>query len=134
MKIYTRTGDAGKTGLIGGARVGKDHARVEAYGQVDELNAAVGWAIVACDRGTIAAELREIQDDLFRVGAELASDEGRTPPQRLDPGATARLEKWLDAAWNPLPQRDGGTAAPGSDGLPPGGAQPRGLGPQPFGR
>lgn len=104
MKIYTRTGDAGQTGLIGGARVDKDHARVETYGCVDELNAAVGWALAACDRGTIAAELRQIQDDLFRIGAELATDDDRAPPQRLDPAAATRLEQWLDRAWNPLPE------------------------------
>jgi cob(I)alamin adenosyltransferase len=84
MKIYTKAGDAGETGLYGGARVSKDDARVEAYGTVDELNCALGVARAALspdmehatDTGLLLARL---QRELFDLGAELA-----TPPARLD--------------------------------------------------
>jgi cob(I)alamin adenosyltransferase len=79
VKIYTKTGDAGDTGLFGGERVPKDHPRVVAYGQVDELNAALGVAI-ACDPAAWQRELFErIQRDLFTIGAELATPD----PARL---------------------------------------------------
>ncbi|MGH7482007.1 MAG: ATP:cob(I)alamin adenosyltransferase, partial [Longimicrobiales bacterium] len=78
MKIYTRTGDAGETALFGGGRVPKTHARVEAYGEVDELNAVIGLALAALDpAGDVARTLTAVQHDLFAVGAHLA-----TPPPR----------------------------------------------------
>ena len=73
MKIYTKTGDAGETGLFGGARVSKASLRVEAYGEVDELNSSVGWARVAVSEPELDALLNQIQNDLFEVGAELGS-------------------------------------------------------------
>ncbi len=82
-RVYTRTGDTGDTGLVGGARVPKDSLRIEAYGTVDELNAVVGLARVfnrdtpatlACDR--LDDILRRIQNELFDLGSELA-----TPPE-----------------------------------------------------
>ena len=82
MKIYTKTGDAGQTGLFGGGRVSKDHARIAAYGTLDELNAAIGVAraeagrIGWSDEGTrdrIDAILGETQNRLFDLGAELAT-------------------------------------------------------------
>ena len=73
MKIYTKTGDAGETGLFGGARVSKASLRVEAYGEVDELNSAVGWARVAVSESDLDGLLNRIQNDLFEVGAELGS-------------------------------------------------------------
>jgi cob(I)alamin adenosyltransferase len=77
MKIYTRTGDDGTTGLLGAARVPKHDARVESYGTVDELNAALGVAI-GLDSGTgLADDLKAIQSALFRVGAELATVDAR---------------------------------------------------------
>ena len=80
MKIYTKAGDSGETGLFGGARVSKDDARVEAYGTVDELNCALGVVRAALkgdeDYAPIVARL---QSELFDLGAELA-----TPPERLD--------------------------------------------------
>ena len=73
MKIYTRTGDDGDTGLFGAGRVPKDHLRVDAYGQVDELNAAIGLAM-ALDPRTFCRDLLEtVQRDLFTIGAELAT-------------------------------------------------------------
>jgi cob(I)alamin adenosyltransferase len=73
MKIYTKTGDDGTTGLYGGGRVRKDHARVEAYGAVDELNAAVGLARVETLPAEIDEHLARIQNELFDLGAELAT-------------------------------------------------------------
>ena len=70
MKIYTKTGDAGETGLFGGARVSKASLRVEAYGEVDELNSSVGWARVAVSEPELDALLNQIQNDLFEVGAD----------------------------------------------------------------
>jgi cob(I)alamin adenosyltransferase len=73
LKIYTKTGDDGETGLFGAGRVSKDHLRVDAYGQVDELNAAIGLAL-ALDPRTFCRELLEtVQRDLFTIGAELAT-------------------------------------------------------------
>ena len=81
MKIYTRTGDDGDTGLFGAGRVSKDHLRVDAYGQVDELNAAIGLAI-ALDPRTFCRELLEtVQRDLFTIGAELATPDAASSPK-----------------------------------------------------
>ena len=112
MKIYTRTGDAGETGLFAGGRVPKDHVRVEAYGEVDELNSVLGWAIVELARGDaqMATRLRRLQDDLFAIGAHLAtptavdggSGSGHLPP--LPTGRIDEMERWMDAADETLPQ------------------------------
>ena len=73
MKIYTKTGDAGQTGLFGGPRVAKDDPRIEAYGAVDELNAAIGLARAESLPADIDALLARIQSELFDLGAELAT-------------------------------------------------------------
>ncbi len=73
MKIYTRRGDTGETDLFGGARVRKEHARVEAYGQVDELNAFLGAAIAASDQKDLIDFGRRIQSVLFDLGSFLAT-------------------------------------------------------------
>ncbi len=73
MKIYTKTGDAGETGLFGGGRVHKDDPRVQAYGEVDETNAAIGFAASLEPPAFESALLQSIQRDLFAVGAELAT-------------------------------------------------------------
>jgi cob(I)alamin adenosyltransferase len=73
VKIYTKTGDAGETGLFGGERVPKDNARVRAYGEVDEANAAIGFAASLEPSGFESALLQTIQRDLFTIGAELAT-------------------------------------------------------------
>ncbi len=73
MKIYTKTGDAGYTGLFAGPRVPKDHSRIEAYGTVDELNAALGMIRTQKIPVAIATCLEQIQNELFAVGAELAT-------------------------------------------------------------
>jgi cob(I)alamin adenosyltransferase len=107
MKIYTKTGDRGETGLFGGRRVPKDDARVEAYGEVDELNSTLGAALVAVESAgleDVAAGLRRVQADLFTVGANLATpsveDGGRENAHipKLDPARVQALEAWIDAA------------------------------------
>jgi len=104
MKIYTRTGDAGDTGLFGGGRVSKDHHRVSAYGTVDELNASLGVALTHVADAEIRARLVRIQHDLFAVGATLAtaSPQGDRPrPKglpRIPVERVAEMEAWMDAA------------------------------------
>ena len=74
-KIYTKTGDTGDTGLYGGSRVKKSSRRVQAYGAVDQSNAALGVAANFMEAEILAKAIRAIQDKLFLVGGELASDE-----------------------------------------------------------
>ncbi len=97
MKIYTRTGDSGSTGLFGGPRVSKDDERIEAYGTVDELNAALGAARGAGVPDVIDGELEQIQHELFSIGAELASPDPDAHQLRIiGPGHIERLEGWID--------------------------------------
>lgn len=103
MKIYTRTGDAGDTGLFGGGRVSKDHHRVAAYGTVDELNAHVGWAVATVRDEDIQGHLEVVQHDLFAIGAYLASsprEDGSRHPHlpELPGGRVSEIETWIDAA------------------------------------
>lgn len=112
MKIYTRGGDAGETSLFGGGRVGKGHARVEALGSVDELNAALGWALGEVDEPRTRTRLESVQHDLFALGAELATptgEPGRTRPATpgLPEGRTEELERWIDEADAELPPLQG---------------------------
>lgn len=74
MKIYTKTGDAGSTSLIGGTKVSKSHLRIEAYGTVDELNSYVGLCKDLLENKNSNSTLHEIQDRLFTIGAALACD------------------------------------------------------------
>jgi cob(I)alamin adenosyltransferase len=106
MKIYTRTGDQGETGLFGGKRVAKDDARVEAYGSVDETNAAIGLALAHCRAEGVRRVLTELQSDLFTLGAELASvpgTEAKLGIALLTEADVARLEQAIDAAEAGLP-------------------------------
>lgn len=98
MKIYTRTGDDGTTGLIGGQRVSKSDGRIECIGAVDEVNAAVGWVAVIAD-DVLSRRLRAVQEELFVIGAQLAAP-GPPPPTlpTLDTNAIALLETEMDAA------------------------------------
>ncbi|MBA4159372.1 MAG: cob(I)yrinic acid a,c-diamide adenosyltransferase [Gemmatimonadetes bacterium] len=107
MKIYTRTGDRGETGLFGGQRVRKDHVRVDAYGEVDELNSVLGLAAarLAADGETeIRGRLREIQTELFTIGANLATprpEDGGRASSHIPAFAEARIaemEGWIDDA------------------------------------
>lgn len=77
MKIYTKTGDQGETGLYGGPRVSKDDIRIEAYGTVDELNSVLAVALIEVDNPDIYELLRKIQNQLFSIGADLATPIGK---------------------------------------------------------
>src|SRR6185369_11421920 len=97
MKIYTKTGDAGETGLFAGARVRKDDARIEAYGTVDELNAALALARCEPLPPEVEATLVRVQSELFSVGAELATPEPEKHGTALVGDAhVALLEKAID--------------------------------------
>lgn len=103
MKIYTKTGDAGETGLFGGPRVRKSDPRVEAYGEVDELNASVGAARALVEDPEIDLQLARIQEELFCVGAELATPHGAKARSAIPPveaAWAARLEGAIDR-WTP---------------------------------
>ncbi len=109
-KIYTRTGDDGSTGLVGGDRVSKASARVGCYGSVDEANAAIGLVIVEASRTratgpvsrSIARELRVIQNDLFDLGADLATAGEVENALRVVAAQVERLEGLIDAFNAPL--------------------------------
>lgn len=98
MKLYTKKGDGGQTQLGDGARVGKDQVRVAAYGQVDEVNAAVGLAAAACDDAEWTGRLRQVQDRLLVLGAELADPSGGPRMPALDPDDVTQFEGWIDEA------------------------------------
>ena len=98
MKLYTKSGDDGSTGLFGGPRVSKCDPRVDAYGEVDEANAAIGVALAACRDTQIAERLLQIQADLFVVGAELATPSGNKPPNSISLPQISLLEQWIDEA------------------------------------
>lgn len=106
MKIYTKTGDAGLTGLLGGARVPKDSPRVAAYGDVDEANAAVGAAAALSD-APLARLLGAVQKDLFAIGARLADPTHQVVARRAKAAVTSaqvrKLEKAIDARERELP-------------------------------
>ncbi|MEL7483920.1 MAG: cob(I)yrinic acid a,c-diamide adenosyltransferase [Planctomycetota bacterium] len=99
-KIYTRTGDGGETGLGDGSRVAKTDARVEAYGTVDEANAAIGLAVLVCSDDTMRSLLVRVQNDLFDVGADLCTPvkpgEHVGDALRVTGGQTEYLEGEID--------------------------------------
>ncbi|MDQ0839533.1 cob(I)yrinic acid a,c-diamide adenosyltransferase [Sphingomonas faeni] len=107
-KIYTRTGDDGTTGLVDGSRVSKSSALMQAIGDVDEANSAIGLAVIALGDQPLAAALTRIQNDLFDLGADLATPAGAdeagaddfTPSEmvlRIVPSQVERLEREIDA-------------------------------------
>ena len=103
MKIYTCTGDDGRTALFGGGRVEKAHPRVSAYGEVDELNSVLGWALTQISSAETAQRIQRIQHDLFGIGSELATPPpaaGRTRPETppLPTARVAEMEAWIDEA------------------------------------
>lgn len=106
FRIYTKTGDKGDTGLFGGGRVRKDDARVEAYGEVDELNATLGLAASLSDDPQIRGWLATIQDELFVLGSELATpDPARVKKQIVPVGEEqiAAMEAIIDALDEEIP-------------------------------
>ena len=107
IKIYTKTGDKGTTSLIGGTKVPKSDLRIDAYGNVDELNSYIGLAIELINDQSSRESLREIQDRLFTIGSLLACDPEKEIRMKL-PGLYAsditRLEHMIDAMNEELPE------------------------------
>jgi len=108
-RIYTRTGDNGTTGLVGGQRVKKNSRRVNAYGELDELNAFLGWARTLALRGgqkKIEEQLAALENELFDLGAYLASpaDSEQGLPLSIGSVHIERLEQWIDEAIDGLPE------------------------------
>jgi cob(I)alamin adenosyltransferase len=108
MKIYTKTGDKGETGLFGGGRVPKDHPRVAAYGDVDELNSVLGMVRAAASNRFFDALLESIQRDLFALGGHLATPDPTRVAKSLEKGALSQervveLERHMDEASLVLP-------------------------------
>lgn len=95
MKIYTKTGDDGSTGLFGGGRVPKHDARVEAYGSVDELNSVIGLALCEESDAEIASALKDHQRELFALGAVLADGKATGQPKANDTKVAA-MEQQID--------------------------------------
>ena len=109
MRIYTRTGDSGETGLFGGQRVAKNHPRVAAYGEVDELNALLGVCVAHCADAELKTTLERLQADLFVVGSDLATPQeegervGARSVLRISEGMAAALEALIDHYETKLP-------------------------------
>lgn len=103
MKIYTKTGDAGETGLFGGGRVPKDDPRVSAYGEVDELNATLGFA-AALDPASFESDfIQAIQRDLFAIGAELATPNATKVREQVGAERVSAIEALIDKHEATLP-------------------------------
>jgi cob(I)alamin adenosyltransferase len=120
VKIYTRTGDSGETGLFDGTRVAKSNPRVAAYGDVDELGAWLGAVRTAGLDDDLRAMLEQIQRDLFALGARLADPAhriaGRVRKAAVGPEDIARLEAWIDTLEADLPPLRRFILAGGSQG------------------
>ena len=103
MKLYTKRGDAGQTDLFGGQSTSKHALRVEAYGCVDELNAALGLASAACDDDALRSAIHELQARLFELGADLATpqpaagDKDKAAIPRIAPAHVEAIERQIDA-------------------------------------
>ena len=108
-KIYTRGGDKGETQLVGGTKVSKDDLRVHAYGDVDELNCLIGAArtlAVEQKKNSLSEQLAKLQNELFDLGSELATQAGQEWEGMLTIEAThiLRLESWIDELVKDLPE------------------------------
>jgi cob(I)alamin adenosyltransferase len=98
-RIYTRTGDQGDTGLFGGGRVPKSHPRVDAYGELDELNAVLGVTLTRIKDQEVQGLILQVQRDLFAIGAHLATppdSRARAHLPELPGGRPAEFERWID--------------------------------------
>jgi cob(I)alamin adenosyltransferase len=106
MKIYTKKGDSGKTGLIGGTRVSKGSMRIDAYGTIDELNSYVGVVRDHLNDEMQISQLIEIQDRLFTIGSSLASDPEKSTMKipDLTINDVSLLEQWMDNMDESLPE------------------------------
>ncbi len=103
MKIYTKTGDEGTTGLFGGRRVSKSSPRIAAYGDIDELNAVLGVVIAHSNQNIIQSTLRQIQNHLFILGAQLASPSADPKIERITSAHIDFLERQMDVMTESLP-------------------------------
>ena len=105
MKIYTKTGDAGETGLYGGTRIPKDSLRVEAIGTVDELNASIGYARSQIQDAEIDAALDRVQNELFDLSADLATldEHAKAENLRIPSEMAHALEREIDRFQSELP-------------------------------
>ena len=106
MKVYTKTGDKGTTSLVGGARIDKSHARIEAYGTIDELNSALGYLLALLSEGSRVSLLESVQHALFNIGCHLATDIAQgneTDAPCLDPSCAMQLEPAIDQMQAKLP-------------------------------
>lgn len=113
-RVYTKTGDDGSTGLADGTRRPKDDARVAAYGDVDELCAAIGTAESFCEDADVLVRLRGIQADLFALGAQLALARPKEKTRLVDARLT-EFEGWMDAWMKTLPPMKGFILRAGSN-------------------
>ena len=102
MKIYTRTGDDGTTGLFSGQRVLKDHLRIEVCGTLDELNAHLGASLAGLPHTKVSKSIREIQSQIFSLGADIATTVPGTP--RISSHEIAGLELEIDQMMEELPE------------------------------
>jgi len=104
-RVYTRSGDDGETSLVGGTRVKKNHARVVAYGTVDELNAILGLAKEAAfDFPGLQQELERLQQELFDIGSELATEKSYEGMWQVSEKDVTRIERLCDAFGEDLPE------------------------------
>jgi cob(I)alamin adenosyltransferase len=118
-KVYTRTGDDGTTGLGGGQRVGKDSARIEAYGTVDEVNSVLGVALASGLSEAIAEPLRNVQNELFHLGSDLCileEDKAKRPVPRIEERHVLALEELMDRLSEELPPLENFILPGGSPG------------------
>lgn len=119
MKVYTKTGDTGTTSLVGGKRVPKDCARLESYGTIDELNTQVGLLLTYVSEPVDRETLIGIQNNLFVIGAQLATEAPQVPSVIITSVDVTKLEQSIDAASEGLPKWRGFTL--------PGGCRPAAL-------
>lgn len=108
-KIYTRTGDSGDTGLVGNKRVSKDSLRVQAYGDIDELNSWLGMSRTLAEKAGMKstfAQISQIQNELFDLGSLLATAPGESWPNMplITQEQVSRLEQWIDQITENLPE------------------------------
>jgi cob(I)alamin adenosyltransferase len=107
IKIYTKTGDKGKTSLIGGTKVPKSDIRIDTYGTIDELNSWIGLVNDQLQDAELQPELKEIQDRLFTIGSSLATDAQKEPKMKLPDlhqSDIEFLEKKIDLMTGELPE------------------------------
>ena len=102
-KIYTRTGDDGSTGLVDGSRASKAGLRLTAIGEVDEANSCIGVAIAALGERQLGQDLRMVQNEMFDLGADLATPDGIDGALRITADQVARIERGIDAMNADLP-------------------------------